>query len=201
MQAGPTPSPSLTAAQGDVLLKLARQTLSDQLGSPVPEAEKAAVAEALNTPVFQNHCGTFVTLKIKGELRGCIGSLSTRESIAQGVRDNVVNAAFRDPRFRPLLLQELSRVAIEVSVLSDPKPLDYEHADDLLTRLQPGIDGVILRQGGASATFLPQVWEQLPHPESFLTHLCLKAGLARDAWRTQHPDILTYQVQYFEESH
>ena len=147
------------------------------------------------------HRGTFVTLTIKGELRGCIGSLEGREPIVDGVRHNAVNAAFHDPRFRPLGRQELDKVTIEVSILSEPQPLAYTDGEDLLGRLRPGTDGVIIRKGYASATFLPQVWEQLPDKEEFLTHLCLKAGLAPDAWRRGDLEVLTYQVQYFEEGH
>ena len=88
---------------------------------------------------------------------------------------------------------------IEVSILSEPKPLEYEDGKDLIAKLRVNIDGVILRKGYHSATFLPQVWEQLPKPEDFLSHLCRKAGLAADAWRTSKPEISTYQVEYLEE--
>ena len=88
---------------------------------------------------------------------------------------------------------------IEVSILTDPQPLSYGDADDLLKKLRPGVDGVILRSGPAGATFLPQVWDQLPNKEDFLGRLCMKAGMAADSWRTLHPEILTYQVQHFSE--
>jgi AmmeMemoRadiSam system protein A len=148
---------------------------------------------------LQACCGTFVTLKMDDQLRGCIGSLSATAPIVSGVRDNALNAAFHDPRFSPLSKRELDRVQIEVSVLSEPVPLAYTDADDLLSRLRPGIDGVIIKKGLASATFLPQVWEQLPQPEPFLSHLCMKAGLPADGWREGDLTVLVYQVQYFEE--
>jgi len=142
-----------------------------------------------------------VTLKIGGDLRGCIGTLTGREPLVEGVATHALNAAFHDPRFGPLTAEELNRVTIEVSVLGEPQPLRYEGAADLIAKLRPHVDGVILRKGYASATFLPQVWEQLPKPEAFLSHLCLKAGLSGDAWRKGQLEVQTYQVQYFEESH
>ena len=121
------------------------------------------------------------------------------ESLLEGVKRNAVNAAFRDPRFARLDAQELDKVDIEVSILTDPHPLEYRDSKDLLSKLRPNVDGVILRKGKASATFLPQVWEQLPRPEKFLSHLCSKAGLPASEWQKGTLEILTYQVQYFEE--
>ena len=86
-----------------------------------------------------------------------------------------------------------------MSVLTEPVPLDYTDADDLLVKLNPGVDGVIIKKGYASATFLPQVWEQLPQPEPFLSHLCMKAGLPAGQWRKGGLTVLVYRVQYFEE--
>ena len=115
------------------------------------------------------------------------------------MRRNAINAAFHDPRFPPLSERELEKVDIEVSILTEPQPLEYADGEDLLTKLRVNVDGVIIRKGHASATFLPQVWEQLPDPEDFLEHLCMKAGLSSNAWRNTKLDVLTYQVQYFEE--
>ena len=126
--------------------------------------------------------------------------MSATVPIVSGVRENAINAAFHDPRFSPLKKKELDAVHIEVSVLSEPVPLAYTDADDLVAKLRPGIDGVILKKGHASATFLPQVWEQLPKPEQFLSHLCMKAGLPADQWREGDVTVLAYQVQYFEET-
>ena len=88
---------------------------------------------------------------------------------------------------------------MEISILTDPKPLIYSDAEDLLKKLRSGIDGVILKKGYRQSTFLPQVWEQLPEKEDFLNHLCLKAGLDRNAWRKGDLEVSTYQVQAFEE--
>lgn len=154
----------------------------------------------LQDHALQAQCGTFVTLKIRGRLRGCIGSLVGRGSLVEGVRSNALNAAFNDPRFRELRDAELDRISIEVSVLTKPQPLAYSDAKDLVARLRPGLDGVIIRKGFASATFLPQVWDQLSDAETFLSHLCTKAGLPADEWRQGNLEVETYQVQYFEES-
>jgi AmmeMemoRadiSam system protein A len=148
---------------------------------------------------YRLHNGTFVTLKIDDQLRGCIGNLTATEPLLEGVRRNAINAAFHDPRFAPLTETELAKVEIEVSILTEPQPLDYIDGADLLTKLRANIDGVIIRKGHASATFLPQVWEQLPEPEDFLSHLCKKAGLSSNAWRDTKLEVQTYQVQYFEE--
>jgi AmmeMemoRadiSam system protein A len=134
-------------------------------------------------------------------LRGCIGSLVGSEPLADGVRTNALNAALHDPRFAPLKVDEIDGITVEVSVLSEPRPLDYHGGDDLVARLRPGIDGVTIRSGYHAATFLPQVWDQLPDPGDFLSNLCLKAGLPANAWKEGGLDVETYQAQYFEEPH
>jgi AmmeMemoRadiSam system protein A len=134
-----------------------------------------------------------------GNLRGCIGHIIPQESLIEGIKVNAINAAFRDPRFPSLTKEEWKKVEIEVSILTDPKPLSYSDANDLLKKLRPGIDGVIIKKGYHQATFLPQVWEQLPSKEKFLNHLCFKAGLDRDGWRKGDLEVSTYQVQAFEE--
>jgi AmmeMemoRadiSam system protein B/AmmeMemoRadiSam system protein A len=189
----------LTPEKGQVLVQLARSTLLEKFGRPLPPPEADRMRSALSDASFQVRSGTFVTLKLKGQLRGCIGSLSASDPLAEGVRRNAVNAAFHDPRFAPLTESELAQVEIEVSVLTEPQPLAFSDPEDLLRKLRANVDGVIIRQGHASATFLPQVWEQLPKKEDFLGHLCLKAGLPRDAWKRGKLEVSTYQVQYFEE--
>jgi len=194
-------SQRLDAEKGKALVKLARSTLMEKFGRHLQPAEADQLRAALQDPSFQAPCGTFVTLKLRGQLRGCIGNLTTADPLADGVRHNAINAAFHDPRFSPLTEQELPQVEIEVSILTEPQPLEYTDGEELLRKLRPNVDGVIIRQGYASATFLPQVWEQLPKTEDFLNHLCQKAGLPRNAWKQSKLDVSTYQVQYFEEKH
>jgi AmmeMemoRadiSam system protein A len=192
-------SQNLSLEQGQLLVKLARHSLSEHLLKQIPQKEIDSLNAALTDPCFNSSCGTFVTLAIDGKLRGCIGNLTSNESLVSGVRRNAINAAFHDPRFSSLSLSELDRVSIEISILSEPRPLYYREAADLLKKIRPHIDGVILRKDIASATFLPQVWEQIQQPQDFLTQLCLKAGLASDAWQQSKLEVSTYQVQHFEE--
>ncbi len=199
MQTPEKPDRDLNPNQGRMLVKLARWTLMEQFGHRLPPAEVESMSNTLAAEPFQRPCGTFVTLKLNGRLRGCIGTLSASEPLAEGIRRNAINAAFSDPRFAALTESELERVVIEVSVLTKPCRLAHGGGADLVRRLQPGIDGAVIRRGHASATFLPQVWDQLPRPEDFLSQLCLKAGLPRDEWKSESLEVSTYQVQHFEE--
>jgi AmmeMemoRadiSam system protein A len=187
-----TTSELLDHNQGRILIELARKTIAHRVG----EGELPAVPA---DPAFMRRAATFVTLKIAGKLRGCIGNLEPAGALWEGIRDNAVHAALNDNRFSPLRLEELSRLELDISILSNPAPLEYDDAEDLVAKLHPGIDGVILRDGIKSATFLPQVWQQLPLPENFLGQLCRKAGLPTEIWREKQLDIKTYQVQCFEE--
>jgi len=124
----------------------------------------------------------FVTLKKSGALRGCIGTLEADDPLAIAVAKCAVGAALRDPRFPPLEVAELHGVRISISVLERPRPLAVMDREELLATLRPGQDGLLLESGRHRATFLPQVWEQLPEPEQFFAHLLKKAGLAADHW-------------------
>ena len=189
----------LSKEQGQSLVGLARKTIMEKLKIPLTPQAEAPLADYWQDPVFQEKRGVFVTLHCEGRLRGCIGSLAGAAPIVEGVRDNAINAAFSDFRFSPVTAAELDKIDVEVSILSEPQPLSYDGADDLLAGLRPDIDGVIIKKGGASATFLPQVWKQLPDVEGFLSHLCQKAGLPGDEWRRGELEVITYQVQYFAE--
>ena len=188
-----------TQEQGQILVKLARHTIKEHLDRKLSESDLGMDPQAQLDTDFQSRCGTFVTLKIKGQLRGCIGNLTSTETVWDGIKRNAINAAFHDPRFSPMTAKELDQADIEVSILTEPRPLEYRNGKDLTHKLRANVHGVIIRKGHASATFLPQVWEQLPQPESFLSHLCMKAGLPSDAWKDPELEVLTYQVQYFEE--
>ncbi len=177
------------------LLTLARQTIASALeGRPLPSVDLSSLSEELRGPG-----ASFVTLTLAGQLRGCIGSIEAYRPLALDVQENALAAAFRDPRFLPLSQEELGRVHIEVSVLTRPEPLPYNTGDELLTKLRPGVDGVIIERGWHRATFLPQVWEKLPDPREFLSQLCLKAGLSANDYRRPGLQVLTYQVEKFEE--
>ena len=190
----------LNNEEGQLLVELARATICDRLYCPVDLHEEDAMNKALSAPVFAQMQGVFVTLRKEGQLRGCIGTLSGREKIADGIKNYALNAAFKDSRFAPVTAEELDDIEVEVSILTEPAVLEYQRGKELPTVLRPGKDGVIIRQGGASATFLPQVWEQLPNPEDFLAHLCMKAGLPANEWRRGKLKVETYQVQHFSEN-
>ncbi len=188
----------LNQNQGEILVQLARQEIEQHLhmdvSNPVPEAE-------LSDPIFSIKHGVFVTLHKREALRGCIGSLEAVEPLRDAVRRHAINAAFHDHRFEPVSPAEVPALHIEVSILSTPQKLDYTDARELPSLLTPQEDGVIIRSsGGLGATFLPQVWKQLPQAELFLGHLCRKAGLDEHAWLHDRLEVATYRVQYFEES-
>lgn len=140
---------------------------------------------------------SFVTLKYDDHLRGCIGSIIAYRSLLDDISSNAVSAAFKDPRFHQLNENELSHIFIEVSILSEPKILEYENFDDLLKKVEPYIDGLILKHHGHQGTFLPQVWEQLHSPKEFLEHLSVKAGLNPSIY-AEHPTIYRYRVDAIE---
>lgn len=149
-------------------------------------------------PKLQKPGAVFVTINERDSLRGCIGSLRAYRPLIEDVIENAKAAAFMDPRFPPLTPKEFDEITIEISVLSEPKPLEYNNAQDLREKIKPGIDGVVLNLDGHQATFLPQVWEDLPDFEEFFAHLCRKAGLRPNCLEL-HPQILTYQVEKFSE--
>lgn len=188
----------LTEEQGEALLWLARETIARQLGIEAHEPEPE-IAARLQDVELQQKRGTFVSLKAHGELRGCIGCLVATDAMVEEVKRNALHAAFDDSRFKPVEQEELRAIEMEISILTAPTPLAYASAEELLRALRVGIDGVIILQGGRSATFLPQVWQQLPEPQDFLSHLCCKACLPGDAWRSGALEVFTYRVQYFEE--
>lgn len=185
----------LTDKEGEILLSVARKTIEQRLFGGEEKLPEGADLSAK----FSKRRGTFVTLTLHEGLRGCIGHIIPQETLLEGIQVNAINAAFRDPRFPPLSKKEWDNVKIEISILTEPKGLPYSDGEDLLNKLRSGIDGVIIKKGHRQATFLPQVWEQLPDKEEFLMHLCMKAGLDESAWKNEGIEVSVYQVQAFEE--
>jgi|SRR5579859_1900957 len=185
----------LTRAEKVQLLRLARQGLEAAVRGQAPPP----LADEARTPALVQPGCSFVTLSEQGELRGCIGGLMAEEPLWRDVQRRAGQAGLHDYRFIPVQPAELPQIEIEVSVLSEPAPLDYATPDELLRRLRPHVDGVVLRQGLSRATFLPQVWESVPDPEQFLALLCQKLGVRPDAWRREHLQVETYQVEEFRE--
>lgn len=178
------------------LLRLAREALERGVRvEKLPLLDTSAL-----TPRLQEFGATFITLTMDGQLRGCIGTLEPYQPLAEDVREHAVAAALEDPRFPPVSERELDRIKIEVSRLTRPVPLEYRDADDLLSKLRPHVDGVILRDGPRRSTFLPQVWEKISDPAEFLENLCYKMGADPHLWRKKHLQVLVYQVEEFHES-
>lgn len=175
----------------NVILDIAKNAIQDGF-SHTPTLDQQALLELY--PEFAKPKATFVTLTLDRQLRGCIGSLIAHRSLLDDLIHNAQAAAFDDPRFYPLSPEEFSRIHIEVSLLSEPELIVYETRDDLKSKVIIGEDGIILQKGSRKATFLPQVWEQLPTFELFFSHLCQKAGLEAGCLES-HPDIWRYRVE------
>jgi len=177
------------------LLKLARKAIQSK------SQDNLLTEEEINNlnPLLKEKRGCFVTLNKNGNLRGCIGYILPVEPLYKAVMINAYNAAYGDPRFPKVDESEYNDLHIEISILTVPKKLEYESTQDILNKLTPLKDGVVIKKTFRSATFLPQVWEQLPQKEDFLSHLCLKAGLKPDEWVRSTLEIETYQVEAFEE--
>ena len=161
-----------------MLRSIARESIAHALdhGAPLP-VDTDDLPDWLREPR-----ATFVTLEKNGELRGCIGTLDAQYSLAEDVAQHAHAAAFRDPRFPPVTKEEWPELEYHISVLSAPEPLSFTSETDLLNQLRPGVDGLIIEEGRARATFLPQVWEDVSDPIDFLRHLKVKAGLPPEYW-------------------
>ncbi len=178
-----------------MLIEIARGAIYSKLyGKEVINKEE--LVEKI--PNFLKRAATFVTLTIDGKLRGCIGSLVAHQALLDDILTNATKAAFHDPRFPPLTKEEFEKIEIEISLLSQPVEMKYSDFTDLKNKLIPNVHGVILRVGDKQATFLPQVWEQLPDFETFFYHLYMKAGL-RVEEHTELPTIFTYTVEKIKE--
>jgi len=174
------------AERGAVLVAIAREALAHDDAIDGFGWEEAWLREP---------GATFVTLRLDGELRGCIGSIEPRRALGDDVAHNA-RAASRDARFPPLPRSRVPHLGVEVSVLSAREPMSVEDEAHALEMLRPGVDGIVLEYGPLCATFLPQVWESLPDPASFLAELRRKARLPPRFW---HPDLRLsrYTVEKF----
>jgi AmmeMemoRadiSam system protein A len=190
------PRQAFSREEREQLLRLARRSLTEVVtNDTLPEVKANAFPQK-----FAEVTGCFVTLTEHGRLRGCIGHIQPQEPLYKAVMDNTLNAAKRDPRFNRVRPDELSQVEIEISVLTVPEPLAFSSPEDLLAKLQPHRDGVVLQMDGRGATYLPQVWEQIPDKTQFLDTLAQKAGAAAGDWRAPGTQVFTYRVEAFKES-
>jgi AmmeMemoRadiSam system protein A len=173
-----SPEPAYAAAARDVLLAVARESVANGLRTGHPlEVDPADYSPELRVPR-----ATFVTLRLAGDLRGCTGTLEAVNPLVMDVAKNAHRSAFGDPRFSPLDASEFPGLEYHISILGPLEPLTAESEESLLEQLRPGIDGLVLREGTVSSTFLPAVWQSLPMPREFLRELKRKAGLKPDHW-------------------
>lgn len=168
----------LTDAERNTLLEIARHAIAFGLQHRrLPEIHADDYPD--NLKQFK---ASFVTLYINNALRGCIGSLQANQPLVVDVAHNAFAAAFKDPRFPRVNEEEFSHLKYHISVLDTPTPIQFRDEKDLLSQLQPGVDGLVLEDGYHRGTFLPQVWDSLPEPMQFLRELKRKAGLSPDYW-------------------
>jgi AmmeMemoRadiSam system protein A len=172
------------------LLKLARSAIESALDNKKLEVSKEIKEK------YSEKKASFVTLTEHGILRGCIGSLYPHQELYKDVIENAIHAAFDDYRFPQLKKEELSEVKIEISVLSLPKKIEFKNEKELLNKIDKNM-GIILKKGFNSATFLPQVWQELPNKIDFLESLSLKAGIGKDDWKNS--EIYFYRVEKIKE--
>ncbi len=175
------------------LLQLARDSISCGLKNSTALMIKVQDFES----ELQQNRACFVTLHKNNQLRGCIGSLEAHRALVLDVCENAYSAAFRDPRFNRLQENEFDQLALSISVLTPSTEIDFNSEQDLLDKIKPGIDGLILQEGHHRGTFLPSVWEQLPDPVQFLQHLKIKAGLSANFW-SDNIRVSRYQTESFE---
>ena len=170
------------------LLKLARESIKSGL-----DGEKLNINEEIKKK-YSRELACFVTLTINSELRGCIGSLEAHQELYLDVIENALNAAFNDPRFKPLDKSEFSKIRIEISILSEPKKLGI--GEDVFNKIDNKM-GLILRKDFYTSTFLPQVWEQILDKTEFLEQLSRKAGMGREDWK--RATLWYYRVESVKE--
>jgi AmmeMemoRadiSam system protein A len=143
---------------------------------------------------------SFVSLKIAGRLRGCIGTVVAHQALLPDVVTNAYKAGFGDPRFGPLTDEELGQLDIEVSLLSFPRIMRFENEADLVRQVRPDMDGLILQDEGRRGLFLPSVWEGIPKAEDFIRHLKRKAGFDVEHW-SDGLRVFRYTTETFGESY
>jgi AmmeMemoRadiSam system protein A len=178
----PEEPPASVVTLGDRECEILRQVALESIrhgfggGSPLPVTPGSYPAP------LEELGAVFVTLELRGRLRGCIGSYLARRPLVEDVAENAYAAAFRDPRFSPLDPEEMGDLDLHISLLTPPVPLEVGSREELLATLRPDVDGLLLEDPPHRATFLPQVWRALPDPGDFLDELLRKGGLRKGHW-------------------
>ena len=169
---------------------------AESIRSGLPGGRPLRIDRSRAHPHLSEIRASFVTLRIEGALRGCMGRVLASRPLVEDVARSAWQAAFEDPRFEPLSEREAARLDVAISVLSEPRPLAFRNEAELAARLRPGVDGVILRDGESCGTFLPSVWKTLPEPRTFLRRLKEKAGLDPDHW-SPTLEVQRYRAESF----
>ena len=190
-----TPHAQFSTAERATLLEIAAGSIKHGLeqGAPLPISASDYHEE------LQQQRACFVTLLRSGELRGCIGHLEAQLPILEDVAENAYAAAFRDPRFSPLTPSEQHNLEIHISVLTPAEAMNFASEQDLISKIRPSVDGLILVDGRYRGTFLPSVWESIPDPGHFLSHLKQKAGLPPNHW-SNTLEISRYETESFSDT-
>jgi AmmeMemoRadiSam system protein A len=191
----PTAQAQFSIQERTTLLQIAARSISHGLEQGTPLAVHAS-----DYPQgLQRQRACFVTLLSGGELRGCIGHLEAQQPIIEDVAENAFAAAFRDPRFPPLASHEQDRLEVHISVLTPAEAIAFDSEQGLISKIRPGVDGLILVDGPHKGTFLPSVWESLPDTLSFLSHLKQKAGLPVSHW-SETLQVYRYETESFSDT-
>jgi AmmeMemoRadiSam system protein A len=191
-----TPSGLLTETDKEILLKIARDSITCAVrGQPLEPIDLEKYSA-----ILREHGASFITLSKNENLRGCIGAIEAYQPFILDVQEHAVAAAFEDYRFPPVKKEEIQQIEIEISRLTPMQSLDYSTPEDLISKLRVNVDGVLIKANGRRATFLPQVWEKVPDPGQFLSQLCMKMGAEPGLWKTQKTQVFTYQVESFKEA-
>ncbi|AXK48515.1 AMMECR1 domain-containing protein [Aliarcobacter trophiarum LMG 25534] len=174
----------------DILMDIVKKSIEKEFNSDI-NIDKSELIK--NNNFLNEKRATFITLTLNNELRGCIGSLEADKTLFDDLVNNSYMAAFQDPRFLELSLEEFKKVEIEISILTPPTIVEYKDFEDLRSKIKPNIDGVIIEQEGKRSTFLPQVWKMLPTFDEFFAHLCYKGGFEVDD--SFNPKVYKYEVE------
>ncbi|MDY0052314.1 MAG: AmmeMemoRadiSam system protein A [Aliarcobacter sp.] len=176
--------------KNEILLDIAKKSIEKKFNKTIKIDEDKLLKDF---SFLLEDSASFVTLTLNGELRGCIGSLNAHRSLFNDVISNAYDAAFEDPRFYELTLEEFNKVNIEISILSIPIEVKYNDIEDLKLKIKPNLHGVILQEDGKKSTFLPQVWKQFPTFEEFFSNLCYKGSFEENCLNF-HPQVFIYEV-------
>lgn len=179
-------------ADRQIMLHLARSAIL----SPLNGEKNFNVNLESFQPALREERATFITININNQLRGCIGSLIAHRPLPIDIAHNAQAAAFKDPRFQPLNMDEYRKIDLHISILSPPREIQVASREDLISQLIPGRHGLIIKESGRQATYLPSVWDQLPSPKQFVSELRKKAGLSAEGWR-QDTQVMLYTTEEF----